>query len=222
MSSLGRRAFPVILAAPSGTGKTTIAHALVRGSERFVFSVSATTRPPRADERHGEDYYFVGEERFQTMIRDGELVEWAEVHGHHYGTPLRNLEDATERGEHVVLDIDVQGARQIREKVPDALLLFIFPPSARTLHDRLSGRDTEMSGEMAQRLRNARTELEGAADFDYVVVNDDLEEAVRDVRTIVDAEGLKPGRALDLDADVARLRAEIDELLRTEYEEIEP
>lgn len=217
MRDLGERAFPVILAAPSGTGKTTIARALVEGSERFVFSISATTRPPRADERHGRDYYFVDEERFEEMIREDELVEWARVHGHHYGTPRHNLDEAAEEGRHVVLDIDVQGARQIREKLPEALLVFIFPPSARALHDRLTGRDTEVSGEVAQRLRNARDELARAVDFDYVVVNDDLEEAVREVRTIVDAEGLRPDRALDLDADVARLRAEIDELIRSEY-----
>lgn len=222
MSALRRRAFPVVLAAPSGAGKTTIAHALVDGSERFVFSVSVTTRPPRADERHGEDYLFVEELRFQEMIDEGKLVEWAEVHGHLYGTPRKNLEEAAERGRHVVLDIDVQGGRQIRQRVSDVLLLFIFPPSAQALMRRLKGRDTEVTREVARRLNNARDELRRAADFDYVVVNDDLEQAVREVRTIVDAEGLRPSRVLDLDADVARLSAEIDELLRTEFSRDRP
>ena len=206
----------MVLAAPSGTGKTTMAHALVEGSERFVFSVSATTRPARPGEREGRDYQFVDRERFQAMIDEGRLVEWAEVHGHHYGTPLSNLEEASEKGLHVVLDIDVQGAMQIRERAPEAILVFVFPPSARALHARLTGRATEATGEVERRMRNARMELEHARDFDYVVVNEELDDAVREVRAIVDAERLRPARARDLDADVARLRSEIDALLDDE------
>lgn len=213
MSDLNRQTYPVVLAAPSGTGKTTMAHALVEGSDRFVFSVSATTRPARDGERDGEDYHFVSEDRFHSMIESGELVEWAEVHGHHYGTPRRNLEEAAADGLYAVLDIDVQGARQVQERVPEAVLVFVFPPSARALHDRLVGRATEASGEVRRRLRNAREELRRAAEFDYVVVNDELERAVGEVRTIVGAEILRPSRALDLDGDVERLRAEIARLL---------
>lgn len=216
MSGLPRRAYPVVLAAPSGTGKTTIAHELVNGWDHFVFSVSATTRPARKGEREGRDYHFVSRERFQAMIDDDELVEWAEVHGHRYGTPRKNLEDAAERGDHVVLDIDVQGARQIREKVSEAVLIFVFPPSARALFKRLKGRDTEASVEVERRIRNAREELEHARDFDYVVVNDDLKDAVSRIRGIVDAEDLRPARAEDLDRDVERLRGEIDALLEHE------
>lgn len=213
MSGLARRTYPVVLAAPSGTGKTTMAHALVEGSDRFVFSVSATTRPARDGEREGEDYHFVSEDGFRSMIESGELVEWAEVHGHHYGTPRENLEEASDRGMHAVLDIDVQGARQVKERVPEAVLIFVFPPSARALHSRLVGRATEASAEVRRRLRNARTELRRAEEFDYIVVNDDLGRAVDDVRTIVDAEALRPARTLDLEGDVARLRAEIDAVL---------
>lgn len=216
MTGVARRGFPVVLAAPSGTGKTTMAHALVDGSSRFVFSVSVTTRPPRSGEREGEDYRFVDDDRFGAMIEADELLEWAEVHGHRYGTPRRNVEEAGERGLHVVLDIDVQGARQIRRKVPDAVLIFVFPPSARALYRRLTGRGTEVTGEVERRIRNARSELEQARDFDYVVVNEDLERAVGEVRAIVAAERLRPDRARDLDADVARLRSEIDELLAHE------
>lgn len=218
MSGLRRRAYPVVLAAPSGTGKTTMAHELVRGPGRFVFSVSATTRPARPGEEDGEDYHFVGEDEFRSMMDSGELVEWARVHGHYYGTPRRNLERAADDGRHVVLDIDVQGARQIRERVPTAVLVFVFPPTAGDLFDRLTGRATEPSREVGRRLRNAREELARAGAFDYVVVNDDLDAAVRDVRSIVAAEDLRPDRALDLKGDVERLRGEIDTILARHFE----
>lgn len=217
MTGLGPRAFPVVLAAPSGTGKTTIAHRLVEGSGEFTFSVSATTRPPRPGERNGMDYEFVSREAFDALLAADELCEWAEVHGHLYGTPRSNIVAAGERGEHVVLDIDVKGARQIRRAVPDAVLIFVFPPSAEALVARLKGRATENTGELERRLRNAHAELEAAADFDYVVVNDDLDETVREVREIVRAERHRPGRAFDLDADVGRLRTEIAGILSRDF-----
>jgi guanylate kinase len=206
---------PVVLAAPSGTGKTTIAHRLVQGSRDFVFSVSATTRPPREGERNGMDYEFVTPAEFDVMRRGGELVEWAEVHGHMYGTPRHNIEEAGRRGEHVVLDIDVQGARQIRARVPDALLVFVLPPSAEALVERLTGRGTEPSQEVVRRLQNARAELSAAAGFDYLVVNDRLDGAVRQVREIVDAEAHRPSRMRELDGALARLEQAIDRTLDT-------
>ncbi len=214
ITGLPYRPSPLVLAAPSGTGKTTIAHALVDRFPHFVFSVSATTRPPRAGERDGEDYDFVSRETFESMIRDDALVEWAEVHGNLYGTPRRNLEGAQARGEHVVLDIDVQGARQIKERVPESVLLFIFPPSAAALWGRLTARGTEDLDEVRRRLRAAHRELEEAAHFDYIVVNDDLERAIARVRAIVEAESHRPLRALDLPGEVTRLRREIEEAVR--------
>ena len=214
----GATARPVVLAAPSGTGKTTIAHRLVEGSRDFVFSVSATTRPPREGERNGMDYEFVTPEEFEVMRQDGELVEWAEVHGHLYGTPRHNIEEAARRGEHVVLDIDVQGARQIRKAVADALLVFVLPPSANALVGRLYGRGTEGRAEMVRRLRNARDELLEARHFDHVVVNEDLDEAVERVRALVrgDVPATGPdGR--DVEPVVERLRAEIGEVLERDY-----
>jgi guanylate kinase len=204
------RASPLVLAAPSGTGKTTIARALVERSSSFVFSVSVTTRSPREGERDGVDYEFVSADEFERMVRGEELVEWAEVHGHLYGTPARNLEAAAERGEHVVLDIDVQGARQIRGRVADALLVFVFPPSATALWDRLTARGTEDLDEVRGRLRAAREELGEARTFDFIVVNDELERTVSAVRTIVEAECHRPSRARDLDAEVSRLQDEIE------------
>ncbi len=213
MTALPHRPCPVILAAPSGTGKTTIAHALVDRFDHFVFSVSATTRPPREGEVDGEDYDFLTRDAFVEMMAAGELAEWAEVHGNLYGTPLRNLDAAAERGEHALLDIDVQGARQIRDRIPDAVLIFIFPPSADDLVKRLTARGTESTEEVTRRLRAAQGELEAARDFDYIVVNDDLEHAVAQVRAIVEAEGHRPARATDFLREVARLRSEIDGLL---------
>lgn len=204
------RPMPVVLAAPSGTGKTTIAHALVERFERFVFSVSATTRPPREGERDGIDYDFVSRSTFEALIAERALVEWAEVHGNLYGTPRRNIEAAADRDRHVVLDIDVQGANQIRERLPSAVLVFVFPPTAEALRLRLTARGTEDPEEVRRRLRAAREELEEASRFDYVVVNDDLDGAVARVRAIVEAEAHRPGNLRDLAGEVARLRAEID------------
>ena len=209
---------PVVLAAPSGTGKTTIAHRLVEGTGEFVFSVSATTRAPRRGERNGMDYEFLGRPEFEAMAARGELTEWAEVHGNLYGTPRQNFEDAAERGEHLVLDIDVQGARQIRERVPDALLVFVIPPSAEVLVSRLTKRGTEADQEVARRLRNARKELVRAKEFDHVVVNDDLERAVEEVRTVA-----RTGKTR-VDDDISRriemLLEEIDRVLQRRYENV--
>lgn len=204
---------PLVLAAPSGAGKTTIARALVDRFPTFVFSVSVTTRRPREGERDGVDYHFVSRERFDALLAEGELVEWAEVHGNLYGTPRRNLVEASARGEHVVLDIDVQGAGQIRERVPEAVLVFVLPPSAETLWDRLTARGTEDLDEVKERLRRAREELGQAERFHYVVVNDDLEGAVAAVRSIARAEGHRPERALDLKNEIRRLQEDISEVI---------
>jgi len=214
-TSLPSVPFPLVLAAPSGTGKTTIAHALVDRFDHFVFSVSATTRPPRGGEIDGEDYEFVSREGFQEMVARGELVEWAEVHGNFYGTPRRNLDAARERGEFVVLDIDVQGARQIRDRIPDAILVFIFPPSARDLWTRLTVRGTEPLEEVRRRMTAAAVEMQAAADFDYVVVNDDLDRAIARILAVVEAEGHRSRRTLDLGGEVRRIQADIEEVLRS-------
>jgi guanylate kinase len=213
ITGLPYRPCPLVLAAPSGTGKTTIAHALVERFSRFVFSVSATTRPPRGDEKDGVDYDFLSRSEFEKMIEAGELVEWAEVHGNLYGTPRRNLDAAAARGEHVVLDIDVQGARQIRERVPEAVLMFVLPPSAAALWGRLTARGTEALDEVRRRLTAASGELAEAEHFDYIVVNDDLDRAISRVRAIVEAESHRPLRALDLPGEVARLRGEIEHVV---------
>jgi guanylate kinase len=206
----------VVLAAPSGTGKTTIAHRLVEEGDDFIFSVSATTRPARAGETDGVDYEFVSRETFEALVAQGAMAEWAEVHGQYYGTPRRNLEAAARSGRHAVLDIDVQGAAQIRETVPEAVRIFILPPSGREMVRRIGLRGTEQRAEIARRLRSALRELGRAEEFHHVVVNDDLDRAVARVRTLVQDSGgmLRPE---DLDERVRTLKDEIRDILSEDY-----
>jgi guanylate kinase len=175
----------VVLAAPSGVGKTTIARSLVDTEDDFAFSVSATTRPRRPSEVDGVDYWFLTETQFMGMVENGEFAEWAEVHGNLYGTPRESLREAGRGGKHVVLDIDVQGAMQIKEAVPEALLLFILPPSVESLLRRLVTRGTEGETALRRRLTTALGELKAADSFDFFVVNEDLSLAVREVRDLV-------------------------------------
>jgi guanylate kinase len=189
----------LVLSAPSGAGKTTIARRLVASPDPFVFSVSATTRSPRRGEVNGVDYHFLTRDEFRSRVAEGAMAEWAEVHGDLYGTPLQNLFDAEGEGRSVVLDIDVQGARQIRERVPEAVLIFILPPSGRVLVERLKGRGTEGEAALRRRMDTARGELEAIGEFDHVVVNDDLDRAVDEIRGIL--AGALPGGepAVDLE-----------------------
>jgi guanylate kinase len=220
-----RRAAPVVLAATSGTGKTTLAHRLVAQSPAFVFSISATTRRPRMGEIDGVDYHFVDRERFQRMIDEDELLEWAEVHGRLYGTPRAEVERAAARGAHVVLDIDVQGARQIKTRIPEAKLIFVLPPDVDTLIGRLTRRGTEDRADVARRLRSALQELQAVEEFDYVVVNDDLDLCVETIRGIVSGndEGRSartPGAPIEAArARAVSLRAEIGRILDEHYAE---
>ncbi len=213
MTSLPHHACPVVLSAPSGAGKTSVVKALVDSSTTFVFSVSVTTRPRRPSERPHVDYDFVDRASFLRMAERGELCEWAEVHGNLYGTPAAPLQAARERGDHMVLDIDVQGARQVRERVPDAVHVFILPPSADVLVERLMGRGTEASDEVGKRLRTAVEELAVADEFDYVVLNEDLEGTVRRVREIALSEGHRASRVLDLSGWTANFNRTIERLL---------
>ncbi len=211
------RTFPVVLAAPSGTGKTTLARALVERFESLVFSISATTRDPREGEVDGVDYHFVPQPDFRAMVERGELAEWAEVHGRLYGTLRRTLEQASQDGLHVVLDIDVQGARQIQESVPEAVLVFVLPPSVEALLDRLTGRGTEPGPEVARRLRSALDELRAVPEFDYVVVNETVDECLTRLEGIIRAERHKVRRYPDLPGRVNGMLERIDTLLREKF-----
>jgi len=202
-----------VLSAPSGAGKTTIAKALVERGEDVVFSVSATTRPARDHEVDGVDYHFLSEPDFRAMIEADEFVEWAKVHGHLYGTSRKALQDAQEQGRFLILDVDVQGAMQVREHVADAVLVFVLPPSADALRERLRDRGTEGEDTLTRRLENARGELEKASEFDYVVVNEKLDQAIDDVRGIVQGEDLRTDRAIDLSNRIRQLQRQIDQIL---------
>jgi guanylate kinase len=207
------RAFPLVLAAPSGAGKTSLARALVGGDDDCAFSVSATTRARREDERDGVHYRFVDEAGFDRLLADGELLEWAVVHGRRYGTPKSAVADALAAGRTVVLDIDVQGARQVRRAFPDAVLVFVLPPSAPELLRRLELRATEDAAQRALRLSGARAELRAVAEFDYVVVNDDLERTARVLAAIVTAERHRRSRDAQMEERVRELDRALDELI---------
>ncbi|MYG20666.1 MAG: guanylate kinase [Gemmatimonadales bacterium] len=193
-----RTLFPVILAGPSGAGKTTNRDRLLAetGSPGCYFSVSMTTRAPRAGERDGVDYRFVSRPRFEALVDSGAMLEYATVHGERYGTPRDNLDRAREAGAHLLLDIDVQGARQVWEAVAEVLSIFIVPPTAARIARQLRGRGSENPEQLRRRLRNARSEVEAAAEFDRLVVNDRIEDAVAEVSALV-SEGLVPDRRLE-------------------------
>lgn len=210
MNVFATRSFPLILVAPSGAGKTSIAHGLRKRRRDVTFSVSATTRPPRAGEVHGRDYWFVDAAEFRRMKAAGELAEWAEVHGNLYGTPLRNVEEARGDGFFLLLDIDVQGARQIVRAVPDAVSVFVLPPSAAALVERLRRRGSESPEALQHRLRNAATEIRSAGEFDYVVVNEHLERSIDAVDGLLESEALRTGRIAELDGLSTALAEEIE------------
>ncbi len=201
----------VVLAAPSGGGKTTIARALVaRWPERYGFSVSATTRPPRQGERDGEDYFFLSKDEFRRRQAAGEFLEWAEYAGELYGTLEAEVDRLLGGGRNVLLDIEVQGAQQVRKRYPPpaSRAVFILPPSAAELLRRLEGRRTESPSEMAKRLKTAIRELRQAEAFDHVIVNDDLGTAVAAVHGIMEA----PDAAARAAAETQRINALIAEL----------
>jgi len=197
------RSFAIAICAPSGAGKTTVARALVEASDDLQFSVSVTTRAMRPDEQEGVDYRFVSRDEFESLIREGALLEWAEVHGEHYGTPRANLEEAERCGMLLLLDIDVQGARQVVDALSDTVTLFLLPPSFDALMERLRGRGSEDEGRLRRRLETAKSELRCVDEFQYVVINEQLQDTVSAIQAIVAAERLRRDRR---GPEVAELR----------------
>ena len=185
-----------IISAPSGTGKTTILKKIIAAMDNVAFSVSHTTRAPRSVEQEGVDYFFIEIDRFANMRQQGLFLEWAEVHGNMYGTSIRAVQEATEQGLDLILDIDVQGARQVKEKLGDkGVFVFIAPPSLQELARRLAGRSTETEAVIEIRLENAQEEMKNIDQYDYVIVNDTVVEAVDILKSIIIAERSRKRRS---------------------------
>jgi guanylate kinase len=178
-----------VVAAPSGAGKTSLVKALMEREPRIQFSVSYTTRKPRPNEIPGRDYHFVSAERFQEMIANNEFLEHARVFDNCYGTGVRTVQEALSNGEELLLEIDWQGARQVRARLSEACSIFILPPSRHSLELRLKGRSTDSDEVIQRRLRDAAEDLGHWAEFDYVVINDRFEQAIEDLQAIVENRG---------------------------------
>ena len=206
--------FPIILSSPSGGGKTTIARELLNRRNDVGYSTSCTTRSPRSGEREGIDYYFLTRDQFLSRRQAGDFAECAEVHGNLYGTLKSEIARVLGSGKHVIMDIDVQGAAQIRQAFPQAVTVFVLPPSAEVLLDRLRRRKTESPQGLVARLNSALHELRAVDDYEYVVVNDDLDRAVTQIGAILDAEVVSRERVFGLrmqvEALIQRLQSEID------------
>jgi guanylate kinase len=178
-----------VVAAPSGAGKTSLVKALMEREPRIQFSVSYTTRRPRPNEIPGRDYHFVSQERFQEMLANDEFLEHAQVFDNCYGTGVRTVREALSNGEQLLLEIDWQGARQVRSRIPQAVSIFILPPSRTALEQRLKARSTDSDQVIQRRLRDAAEDLGHWREFDYVVINDQFEQAIEDLQAIVDDRG---------------------------------
>ncbi|MEP7176050.1 MAG: guanylate kinase [Gemmatimonadales bacterium] len=201
--------FLLVLSSPSGGGKTTIARNLLQAREDLGYSVSATTRPRREDERDGEDYHFLERGEFLRRVEAGEFVEWATYAGNLYGTLRSEIEALVARGQIAVLDVEIEGARQIRATFPNSLHLFVLPPTADVLVRRLAGRRTESPTVIRARITRAADELAAVAEYDYAIFNEDLVLAVAQVAAILDAEARRVTRLEGLGSFVEGLRRDV-------------
>lgn len=191
---LSRKGTLFVIAAPSGGGKSTVLHALLGKVPDLQYSVSVTSRQPRGAEQDGVDFHFVSEEKFLELIDHKEFYEWAKVHGNYYGTRKKVVEDLVQAGHDVAMDIDVQGACQIKGMKPDSVTIFLLPPSMEVLEKRLRGRDTDQEDVIAMRMTNAAEEIQQCGLFDYLLINDDLDHTIATIRSIIDAERQRSSR----------------------------
>lgn len=201
---MGRKGILIVVSGPSGTGKGTVCDAWRKTAQNLSYSVSATTRKPRPGEVDGVNYYFFDKAGFEEMIEKGELLEWAEVYGNYYGTPLKKIEEKLAQGQDVLLEIDTQGAMNVKKRMPEGLFIFLIPPSLEELERRLRGRGTETEESLARRLGAAKAEISIGEQYDYVVVNDKVENAAALIESIRTAEHCRVQRNLDTLEDLKK------------------
>lgn len=205
------KGFLLVLSGPSGCGKGTVSKALMEKRNDIIFSVSVTTRKPRAGEENGKNYYFVSEKEFDEMVKDNKFLEYALVHNNYYGTPKDFVHDQIEKGEIVLLEIDVQGALQIKKNCKDAVFIFLLPPTMDELKNRIVKRGTESEEDINTRFENAFKELDFVGEYDFFVVNDKIEKAVEDIEAIIHAEKLRVKRQKDIKQKITSLGGIIHE-----------
>jgi guanylate kinase len=207
---LARRGLMFVLSSPSGAGKTTLTRLLVQKEPNIELSISATSRPRRPNEVNGVHYHFVSRQKFEAMRDAGELMEWAEVHGNYYATPRAAVEKAVAKGRDVLFDIDYQGTRQLKKIAPsDVVSIFILPPSIAEMKRRIRGRASEDEATVKKRLHTAKEELQQWDEYDYVVINDDLDAAFADIHAILAAERMKRARRTGVEAFARKLQSKL-------------
>ncbi len=206
---MNRKGIIIVVSGFSGAGKGTIMRELLKRYDNYSLSISVTTRDPRPGEENGRDYFFISNEEFEKLISENGLIEHAGYVNHYYGTPRKFVEDKLSQGKDVILEIEIQGALQIRDQYPDAVLLFVMPPSAEILRNRLVGRGTESLEVIDERLKRAREESVGIEKYDYIVINDDLDECVGRVHEIIESAHNTPSRNIDF---INTIRNELNEL----------
>ena len=199
---MSKKGLILVISGFSGVGKGTVVRRLMETYENYALSVSVTTRPPREGEVHGKDYFFISEEEFSAMEKEGRLMEWAGYVGRHYGTPRDYVLGHLEEGRDMILEIEVQGALQVKEKYPEAILVFVAPPGAAVLKERLLKRGTENAEQVEKRLLRAVEESEAMESYDYLLVNDDLETCVEELHQIMQCEHRKMKGSLELMNDI--------------------